>query len=158
MNPGETQTIEDLLARALGPYEARPDAEGVACLIDDLITAGQGLHASAAEIPAGLRTARAGSFLAEWTDVTGAGPLDSDDHANWNHARGLARILDNLVAALRDDPAGRVAEWCEWHNGPADGPTAMCWGPSDSGPGTAVEACQGCRVSRSLTPYPPLTG
>lgn len=104
MNPGETQTIEDLAARALTSYDQRPDAEGVAHLVDDLITAGSELHAQVAQIPLGQRTERAGAALVEWTYFVDAGPLSHGDHANWNHARGLARIIRIMASALGEQP------------------------------------------------------
>ncbi|MFG2712374.1 DUF6415 family natural product biosynthesis protein [Streptomyces goshikiensis] len=97
---GETQTIDGLAARALRPYEDRPDAEGVARLVDDLITAGQKLHTEVAGIPASSQTQRAAAALAEWSYFVAAGPLSGSDHANWNHARGLGRIAQVLVAEL----------------------------------------------------------
>ncbi|GAA3238521.1 DUF6415 family natural product biosynthesis protein [Streptomyces lavendulae] len=99
MDPGETQKIEDLIARAIVPYSERPDAEAVACLIDDLITHGQALHAQVAAIPGARRTERAGAALAEWSYFVDAGPTGRGDHANWNHARALARILRSLHSA-----------------------------------------------------------
>ncbi|MGW1938940.1 DUF6415 family natural product biosynthesis protein [Streptomyces goshikiensis] len=97
---GETHTIEELAARALGPYEDRPDVEGVARLVDDLITAGQALHTEVAGIPVSGQTQRAISALAEWSYFVTAGPLSGSDHANWNHARGLGRIARVLAAEL----------------------------------------------------------
>ncbi|MGW6690791.1 DUF6415 family natural product biosynthesis protein [Streptomyces sp. NPDC054961] len=100
MNPSEAQTIEELVRRALASYEQRPDAEGVARLVDDLITAGQELHAAVARIPKDQRTERAGAALAEWAYFLDVGPLGQGDHANWNHARGLARIVRAMAATL----------------------------------------------------------
>jgi hypothetical protein len=99
MNPGETQTLKDLIERAIVPYSDRPDAEAVACLIDDLITHGQVLHARVAAMPGDQRTERAGAALAEWSYFVDVGPTGRGDHANWNHARALARILRNLTTA-----------------------------------------------------------
>ncbi|MGW6688209.1 DUF6415 family natural product biosynthesis protein [Streptomyces sp. NPDC054961] len=107
MNPGETQTAEELAARALAPYDQRPDAEGVAHLIDDLISAGQNLHAAVSRIPGAQRTERAGAALIEWSYFVDAGPLGHGDHANWNHARGLARIIRIMVSTVVEHrPAG----------------------------------------------------
>ncbi|MCX4540511.1 DUF6415 family natural product biosynthesis protein [Streptomyces sp. NBC_01565] len=97
---GETQTIEELAARALRPYEERPDAEGVARLVDDLITVGHALHTRVAGIPVSRHTQRADAALAEWSYFVAAGPLSGSDHAAWNHARGLGRIARVLVAEL----------------------------------------------------------
>ncbi|MFD8019309.1 DUF6415 family natural product biosynthesis protein [Streptomyces lavendulae] len=105
MDPGETQKIEDLIARAIVPYSDRPDAEAVACLIDDLITHGQALHARVAAIPGARGTERAGAALAEWSYFVDAGPTGRGDHANWNHARALARILRSLAVALAERPS-----------------------------------------------------
>lgn len=107
MDPSETQAVEELVRRALGSYEQRPDAEGVAHLVDDLITAGNELHAEVVRIPADQRTERATAALAEWAYFLDAGPLGHGDHANWNHARGLARIVRTMRATLADQrPAG----------------------------------------------------
>lgn len=100
---GETQTIEELTARALAPYSERPDAAGVALLIDDLITAGQELHSRIAGMPSTGPTHRAGAALIEWTYVAEQGPLIEGDHAAWNHARGLARIICTMASALPSD-------------------------------------------------------
>lgn len=96
----KAQTIEELVRRALAPYDQRPDAEGVAHLVDDLITVGRDLHAEVSAGPAGRRTERAGAALAEWEYFLDAGPLGHGDHANWNHARGLARIIRTMAATL----------------------------------------------------------
>ncbi|MFF7504375.1 DUF6415 family natural product biosynthesis protein [Streptomyces lavendulae] len=96
MDPGETQTIEHLIRRAIVPYSERPDAEAVACLIDGLITHGQALHAQVTAIPGTRRTERTAAALAEWSYFVDAGPTGRGDHANWNRARALARILRNL--------------------------------------------------------------
>jgi hypothetical protein len=104
MDPGETQ-LNELMGRALAPYSDRPDAEAVARLIDDLITCGQTLHTEVAAIPGGRRSERARSALIEWTYFVDAGPMGGGDHANWNHARALARILRNLVSALGEQPS-----------------------------------------------------
>ncbi|MBT2447932.1 hypothetical protein J7F03_12755 [Streptomyces sp. ISL-43] len=102
MNPSETQTTEELTARALAPYSERPDAESVARLVDDLITAGCELHTEVSQVPAAQRTERAGAALNEWSYFIDVGPSSHGDHANWNHARGLARILRNLAEANQD--------------------------------------------------------
>lgn len=104
MNPGETQ-LKELMGRALLPYSDRPDAEAVARLIDDLITCGQTLHTEVAAIPGGRQSERARSALVEWAYFVDAGPTGRGDHANWNHARTLARILRNLVSALDQQPS-----------------------------------------------------
>lgn len=105
MNPDGTD-IQRLIARALVPYSERPDAAAVARLVDDLITAGEALHAEVATVTAGRRTERAGCALAEWTYFVDAGPTGRGDHANWNHARTLARILRGLATALGERSSG----------------------------------------------------
>ncbi|MGI5446381.1 hypothetical protein ACQEVM_11575 [Streptomyces sp. CA-243310] len=101
MTPDDIAHFEELVSRALASYEQRPDAVGVARLIDDLITAGQSLHAAVTALPAGQRTEREGAALVEWTYFIDVGPLGAGgDHANWNHARNLARIARVLAAAL----------------------------------------------------------
>lgn len=100
---GETQTIEELTARALAPYSERPDAVGVAQLIDDLITAGQELHTALSGMPSTGRAPRVGAALIEWTYVAGQGPLVEGDHEAWNHARGLARIIRTLTSGVPSD-------------------------------------------------------
>ncbi|MFI5766217.1 DUF6415 family natural product biosynthesis protein [Streptomyces sp. NPDC051563] len=102
MNPSRTPTVEELTARALAPYAERPDAENVARLVDDLITAGCQLHTEVCRIPAAQRTERAGAALSEWSYFIDVGPSTRGDHANWNHARALARILRNLAEAVGD--------------------------------------------------------
>ncbi|MGO4461224.1 DUF6415 family natural product biosynthesis protein [Streptomyces sp. M-16] len=104
MNPGGSD-IQRLIGRALVPYSDRPDAEAVARLVDDLITGGEALRAEVAAIHGERRTERAGSALAEWTYFVDAGPTGRGDHANWNHARALARILRNLASALGEQPS-----------------------------------------------------
>ncbi|MFE3761531.1 hypothetical protein ACFXPI_07170 [Streptomyces sp. NPDC059104] len=104
MNPDGTD-IRQLLGRALVPYSERPDAAGVARLVDDLITGGEALHARVAAIPRECRTELAGSALAEWTYFVDAGPTGRGDHANWNHARTLARILRSLASILNEQPS-----------------------------------------------------
>ncbi|MET8749112.1 DUF6415 family natural product biosynthesis protein [Streptomyces sp. NPDC004667] len=99
MNPGETR-IEELLGKALAPYSEQPDAEGVARLTGDLVASGQALHAQVSAIPHGQRTERGHAALAEWSYFTDAGPTGHSDHAAWNHARALARILRNLATAV----------------------------------------------------------
>ncbi|MFD8985133.1 DUF6415 family natural product biosynthesis protein [Streptomyces sp. NPDC059564] len=106
METGETQEIEDLIGRAIVPYSDRPDAEAVARLIDDLITHGQVLHAQVGAMPSSQRTERVGAALIEWAYFVDAGPPGRGDHANWNHARALARILRNLAAAPADRRSG----------------------------------------------------
>ncbi|MFE3581170.1 DUF6415 family natural product biosynthesis protein [Streptomyces vinaceus] len=96
---GTAGTIDELTERALGAYDQRPDAQGVAHLVDDLITAGQKLHSEVSHIPDDRRSRRAGAALIEWTYFIETGPLRSGDHANWNYARGLARIVRTLAAA-----------------------------------------------------------
>lgn len=102
MNSGETQMLKGLIERAIVPYSDRPDAEAVACLIDDLITHGQTLHTEVAAIPGDRRTERVGAALAEWAYFVDVGPTGRGDHANWNYARALARILRNLAAATAE--------------------------------------------------------
>jgi hypothetical protein len=96
----EAQTINTLVTRALASYDQRPDADAVAALIDDLITAGQELHTAVSQVPQGLRTERATAALEEWSYIVDVGPRGHGDHANWNHARGLARIARTMSLAL----------------------------------------------------------
>lgn len=72
----------------------------MAQLVDDLITAGLELHSEVSQIPPSQRTERAGAALMEWTYFAETGPLSDGDHANWNHARGLARIIQAMTSAL----------------------------------------------------------
>lgn len=104
MNPGETQ-IEDLIEQALAPYSDRPDAEGVARLTASLIASGQALHAQVSAIPLDQRTERAHAALIEWSYFVDAGPTGRSDHAAWNHARALARILRNMPTAVEPQPS-----------------------------------------------------
>ncbi|MFB0627518.1 DUF6415 family natural product biosynthesis protein [Streptomyces sp. AB3(2024)] len=104
MNP-DGSDIQRLIGRALVPYSERPDAAAVARLVDDLITGGEALHAEVATVPGDRRTERAGSALAEWTYFVDAGPTGRGDHANWNHARTLARILRSLASTLNEQPS-----------------------------------------------------
>ncbi|MEU5808441.1 DUF6415 family natural product biosynthesis protein [Streptomyces sp. NPDC047718] len=89
-----------LVARALAPYGERPGPEGVAALTDDLIACGQQLHDALCRTPSTQRPAGAFEALAEWEYFAAVGPLGSGPHAHWNHARGLARIIRQLVRAL----------------------------------------------------------
>ncbi|MFE3765608.1 DUF6415 family natural product biosynthesis protein [Streptomyces sp. NPDC059104] len=98
MDSGETQ-IEELIGQALAPYSERPDAEGVARLTADLVASGQALYAQVSAIPPGRRTERTHASLAEWSYFTDAGPTGRGDHAAWNHARTLARVLRNMLTA-----------------------------------------------------------
>ncbi|MEU5808604.1 DUF6415 family natural product biosynthesis protein [Streptomyces sp. NPDC047718] len=97
-----------LVARALVPYGERPGPEGVAALTDALITCGQRLHRALCETPARQRPAGAFEALAAWEYFAAVGPLGSGPHANWNHARGLARIIRQLMRAL-EQAAGASA-------------------------------------------------
>ncbi|NXY94890.1 hypothetical protein HYE82_10895 [Streptomyces sp. BR123] len=89
-----------LVARALAPYGERPGPEGVAALTDGLITCGQKLHDALSGTPSQQRPIGAFEALAEWEYFAAVGPLGSGPHANWNHARGLARIIRQLMRAL----------------------------------------------------------
>ncbi|MBT2449492.1 hypothetical protein J7F03_20845 [Streptomyces sp. ISL-43] len=104
----EARTTEDPVRRALGPYSDRPDAESVAELLAGLTDLGESLHAKVSRIPSNVQTERAKALLAEWPYVLSMGPSDTSDHAGWNHARGLARIIMGLTAALGDHHAGGV--------------------------------------------------
>ncbi|MFB0631902.1 DUF6415 family natural product biosynthesis protein [Streptomyces sp. AB3(2024)] len=99
MHSGETQ-IEELLGQALAPYSQRPDAEGVARLTAELVASGQALYAQVSATPPGRRTERAHAALTEWSYFVDAGPPGRGDHAAWNHARVLARILRNMLASI----------------------------------------------------------
>ncbi|MEU2393628.1 DUF6415 family natural product biosynthesis protein [Streptomyces sp. NPDC007369] len=98
--PQDDVDATGLVARALAPYGERPGPEGVAALIDDLITCGRKLRDALAEAPSQQRPAGAFEALAEWEYFAAVGPLGSGPHANWNHARGLARIIRQLMRAL----------------------------------------------------------
>ncbi|MFD8020902.1 hypothetical protein ACFV6G_10805 [Streptomyces lavendulae] len=104
MDSDETQ-IEQLLGQALAPYSDRPDAEGVARLTADLVASGQALHARLSAIPPGRRTERGRAALAEWSYFVDAGPTGRGDHASWNHARTLARILRNMLTTVGQQPS-----------------------------------------------------
>ncbi|MEU8464691.1 DUF6415 family natural product biosynthesis protein [Streptomyces sp. NPDC029003] len=100
MDRGSTKReIEELIRRAVVPYSERPDAGAVGRLIDDLVTHGQVLHERVAALAGDERTERARAALAEWAYFVDAGPMGRGDHAHWNHARALARILRSLAAA-----------------------------------------------------------
>ncbi|MFK0252116.1 DUF6415 family natural product biosynthesis protein [Streptomyces sp. NPDC090445] len=98
--PQDHVDATELVARALAPYGERPAPEGVAALTDALITCGQKLHGALSGTPAQHRPAGAFEALTEWEYFTAVGPLGSGPHANWNHARGLARIIRQLMRAL----------------------------------------------------------
>ncbi|GLV87112.1 hypothetical protein Slala03_68010 [Streptomyces lavendulae subsp. lavendulae] len=104
MDTGETQEIEELIRRAVVPYSERPGAEAVARLIDDLITHGQALHDRVAAVRTVRGTERVGVALVEWAYFVDAGPAGRGDHANWNHARTLARILRTLHSTHAEQP------------------------------------------------------
>ncbi|MFI5862289.1 DUF6415 family natural product biosynthesis protein [Streptomyces sp. NPDC051546] len=93
--------IQDLITEALGPYPQRPSAERVARLIDDLITCGRQLHHAVKCLPH-RPDARASNAVAEWEYTSAVGPRTSEPNANWNHARGLARIARTLKAVLSE--------------------------------------------------------
>ncbi|MFF3214159.1 hypothetical protein ACFYYB_26220 [Streptomyces sp. NPDC002886] len=97
---GAETTTESLIAEALGPYSSRPDTIGLARLINDLITCGSDLHRQVSAIPKTDRTYRAIGALADWDYASAAGPRGTGDPAHWNHARGLARVIQNLIRAL----------------------------------------------------------
>ncbi|NXY93425.1 hypothetical protein HYE82_03190 [Streptomyces sp. BR123] len=98
--PQDHVDATELVARALAPYGERPGPEGVAALTDGLITCGQKLHDALCEMPSQQRPVGAFEALAEWEYFAAVGPLGSGPHANWNHARGLARIIRQLMRAL----------------------------------------------------------
>lgn len=106
MDSGEAQ-IETLIGRALAPYSDRPNAEGVARLTADLIACGQDLHTRVAALPGSQRSTLAGGALIEWTYFVDAGPTGRSDHAAWNHARALARILRNLLSGINQASRAR---------------------------------------------------
>lgn len=99
MDSDETQ-IEELLGQALAPYSQRPDAEGVARLTAALVASGQALYAQVSATPPGRRTERGRAALTEWSYFVDAGPTGHGDHAAWNHARTLARILRNMLTTV----------------------------------------------------------
>ncbi|MFB6811604.1 DUF6415 family natural product biosynthesis protein [Streptomyces sp. NPDC056387] len=92
--------LASLADRALAPYVSRPEPEDVAILVNDLITCGQALHDEVARIPAAERTPSAADGLTEWEYRSAAGPHGSGPHADWNHARGLARVARKMARAL----------------------------------------------------------
>ncbi|NXY95294.1 hypothetical protein HYE82_13035 [Streptomyces sp. BR123] len=98
--PQDRVDAAELVARALAPYGERPGPEGVAALIDGLMTCGQGLRDALCEMPSEQRPVEAFAALAEWEYIAAVGPVGAGPHANWNHARGLARIIRQLVRAL----------------------------------------------------------
>lgn len=102
LDESERSEIDAAVARALAPYNERPDAVGVAHIVDDLITCGQRLHARIAGLPRSERTPQAAGALADWEYAIAAGPSRSDAAANWNYARGVARIVTSLGRAVRD--------------------------------------------------------
>ncbi|MEU2389356.1 DUF6415 family natural product biosynthesis protein [Streptomyces sp. NPDC007369] len=97
-----------LVARVLAPYGERPGPQDVAALTDALITCGQQLHDALSRTPSRQRLLGTFEALAEWEYFAAVGPLGSGPHANWNHARGLARIIRQLTRAL-EHPAGASA-------------------------------------------------
>ncbi|MFD6890161.1 DUF6415 family natural product biosynthesis protein [Streptomyces sp. NPDC059957] len=109
------RNIQDLIAEALGPYPERPSAEGVAQLIDDLITCGHQLHHAVKCLPQNRRDPRASNAVEEWEYTSAVGPRTSEPTANWNHARGLARIARTLTSVLSDSerPATRFCCLCD---------------------------------------------
>ncbi|AWZ09690.1 MULTISPECIES: DUF6415 family natural product biosynthesis protein [unclassified Streptomyces] len=102
------RNLQELIATALAPYPERPPAEGVALLIDDLITCGQRLHDAAVRIPQNQRAPKITSAVDEWEYVSAVGPRSSEPNANWNHARGLARIARALISALSEYESSAV--------------------------------------------------
>ncbi|MEU2394925.1 DUF6415 family natural product biosynthesis protein [Streptomyces sp. NPDC007369] len=98
--PQDHVVAAGLVGRALAPYGERPAAEGVAALTDELITCGQKFHDALARTPSQRRPVGAFEALAEWEYFAAVGPLGSGPHADWNHARGLARIIRQMMRAL----------------------------------------------------------
>ncbi|MFZ3497244.1 DUF6415 family natural product biosynthesis protein [Streptomyces sp. 5.8] len=109
------KNIQELIAEALGPYPQRPSAEGVAQLIDDLITCGHQLHAAVTRLPNHHRDPRLSNAVADWEYTSAVGPRTSEPNANWNHARGLARIARALKTVLSDyeHPPTRLCCHCD---------------------------------------------
>ncbi|MFJ3206215.1 DUF6415 family natural product biosynthesis protein [Streptomyces sp. NPDC086989] len=94
------ERLAALTGRALAPYVSRPAAEDVTVLVDGLITCGRALYNEVVQIPAGERTVSVADGLSEWEYCLAAGPRGYGAHADWNHARGLARVLQKLARAL----------------------------------------------------------
>ncbi|MEU8465380.1 hypothetical protein [Streptomyces sp. NPDC029003] len=102
MTPDQMRAAEELVREALVPYGERTDALAVAGLVDRLISAGQPLYDAVAAVPRAEWAERAGHVLADWAYFLDAGPLTTGDHANWNYARGLARVVRSMVSVLRE--------------------------------------------------------
>jgi hypothetical protein len=102
--PQDHADTTELVARALAPYSERPSPEDVALLVDDLIACGQKLLTAVTAIPKDQQAMRATESAAEWEYFATVGPLGSGLHANWNHARALARIVQRMVHVLEQRP------------------------------------------------------
>ncbi|MFJ6792905.1 hypothetical protein [Streptomyces sp. NPDC091268] len=96
------EAAEELAALVLGPYEARPAREDLDVLVSNLVRLGLPLATTVAAVPATERSPLAAGALRDWTYATQAGAADSGDHALWNHARGLARVLGSLADGIRE--------------------------------------------------------
>ncbi|MFE7094602.1 DUF6415 family natural product biosynthesis protein [Streptomyces erythrochromogenes] len=82
-----------LVAKALVPYNQKPDEVEIALLTDDLLCYGAALARRAAG------RERATAAMRDWDLLTSHGPTDSPV-GNWNHARALARTVKAFRRAL----------------------------------------------------------
>ncbi|WP_405488706.1 hypothetical protein [Streptomyces sp. NBC_00096] len=98
------RTAEALASQPLGPYTDRPSRETVNALVTSLIRHGTPLTTWIAAIPQDDRSPQADNGLTDWGYLIDRGPPDGldHDHAQWNHARGIARVIENLAEALRE--------------------------------------------------------
>ncbi|MFD8577130.1 DUF6415 family natural product biosynthesis protein [Streptomyces virginiae] len=90
-----SDTGSALLARALVPYNQKPDEATIAALVDDLLRHGESLLADVAGHEA------AAAALADWHRLTTEGPTDSP-MGNWNHSRALARTVRSFHRVLAE--------------------------------------------------------
>lgn len=93
--------VDTVITQTLVPYGRMPSAVEVALLTDHLITYGQQAIERVQALPEADRATFAGS-VRDWEYLTAAGPTDTTAGvANWTYARGLARVVRNLVHGLR---------------------------------------------------------
>ncbi|WP_327263945.1 DUF6415 family natural product biosynthesis protein [Streptomyces sp. NBC_01232] len=90
-----SDTGSALVARALVPYNQKPDERAIALLVDDLLRHGDSLLVHVA----GRQEAAAA--LGDWHRLTAEGPTDSPV-GNWNHARALARTVRSFRRVLAE--------------------------------------------------------
>ncbi|MGW8778766.1 DUF6415 family natural product biosynthesis protein [Streptomyces sp. NPDC055796] len=87
-----------LVARALVPYNLKPDDEEILILLLDLTRRGERLRSDV------VRMGKAGVAAAamnDWRTLTSRGPEDSP-LGNWNHVRALARVVKAFRRAIED--------------------------------------------------------